>query len=168
MKGNWKNLVGKKFNRLLVIKRVFYNGAWDFWLCICDCGKKTIVMTSNLTHKYTATKSCGCYKIENPGALKHGLRNSRFYRIWYCMYARVKKEHTQPQYYYNRGIKNEWKSFIEFKNDMYESYLDHVREFGEKQTTIDRINNDKDYCKSNCRWATLKEQANNKRNIIKS
>lgn len=64
----------------------------------------------------------------------------------------------------SRGIKIEWNNFIEFKNDMYESYLEHVKKFGRgHNTTIDRINNDGNYSKSNCRWATNKEQVRNSR-----
>ena len=58
---------------------------------------------------------------------------------------------------------------MQFKDDMYESYLVHLDKYWEKDTTIDRINPFWDYCKENCRWATIKEQANNKkRNYLHS
>jgi len=49
---------------------------------------------------------------------------------------------------------------------MYKSYLDHVRLFGEKDTTIDRINNNENYCKKNCKWSTWKIQHKNTTAVI--
>src|SRR3990167_8480744 len=66
--------------------------------------------------------------------------------------------------YGGHGVKCLWKSFEEFKEDMYESYRSHVKEFGEKNTQIDRTDPRGNYESSNCRWATLKEQARNKTN----
>lgn len=71
--------------------------------------------------------------------------------------------------YWGRWIKCLWYSFEDFKEDMYESYLKHVELHWEDNTSIDRIDNDWDYCKDNCRWSTNKEQSRNKRsnkNII--
>lgn len=92
---------------------------------------------------------------------KHGLTKDRFHRIWRAIYLRCKDK--ENLIYGGRGIKNEWTSFEQFKADMYESYLAHVKQFGEKQTSIDRTNNDGNYSKSNCKWATRVEQSNNRR-----
>lgn len=60
----------------------------------------------------------------------------------------------------------ERKDLTEFKNDMYESYIEHVNKFWLKNTTIDRINPKWNYCKENCRWATCKEQNYNRENTL--
>jgi hypothetical protein len=68
--------------------------------------------------------------------------------------------------YGGKGIKVEWESFESFRDDMYKSYLEHVKKFGEKNTTIDRIKSSGNYSKTNCQWATAKEQTNNRSNTI--
>lgn len=94
----------------------------------------------------------------------HGLRKTRFYHIFNTMSQRCNNPKSSGYYKYGaRGIKCEWENFIEFQKDMYKFYLEHIQKFGEKQTQIDRINNAGNYCRKNCHWVTLKEQARNRK-----
>ena len=96
------------------------------------------------------------------GQKTHGMGHTRFHKTWCELKYRC--NNTNNPKYGGRGIKCLWKSFEEFRDDMYELYLEHIKKYGRKNTQIDRINNNGHYCKKNCRWATLKQQARNKRN----
>jgi len=100
-------------------------------------------------------------------ATTHGMTKTIFYRKWQRMKRRcyVKNDKDYKNYGGN-GIKIEWESFEEFRDDMYDSYLAHCKKFGTKNTTIDRINNKKSYSKENCRWATVLEQNKNRKNTL--
>lgn len=69
------------------------------------------------------------------------------------------------RYYGARGITypEKWKTFKGFKEDMYESYLRHLQEHGEKNTRIDRIDTNGNYSKKNCRWVTISKNNSNRR-----
>lgn len=95
----------------------------------------------------------------------HWMSGTRFNKIFKDMCSRCKNENdTAYKYYWWRWIKCLRETFKEFRDDMYESYLAHIKELWEKETTIDRINSDWNYCNENCRWATKTEQMNNRKN----
>lgn len=97
----------------------------------------------------------------------HGMSHTRFYKIWKDVKKRcTNSKHQRFADYGGRGIKVTWQSFEAFRDDMYESYLAHVKRHGESQTTIDRINTNKHYSVENCQWATHSKNCRNKRNNV--
>jgi hypothetical protein len=155
------DLTGQKFGRLTAVKFDNSIKRKHFWLFKCDCGNFKVINKFSATKGLT--KSCGCILKDNPSAKKHGMKNTSFYVKFGLILSRCNNEHNNRYKNYGfRGIKCLWKTFEEFKDDMYESYLKHVEEFGEKNTTIDRIDNDGNYCKENCKWSTKKEQYKNR------
>jgi len=160
-----KHIENKKFNRLTAIKIVGY--APTKWLCRCECGREIVVRYGNLTSGNS--KSCGCENIKRLKELAtHKMSGTSFYNRWRTLKARCNnKNNLKYKNYGGRGIKNLWKNFLDFKKDMFASYVKHINKYGIEQTSIDRINNNGHYCKKNCRWATQKIQQNNRRDNIK-
>ncbi|KKN91286.1 hypothetical protein LCGC14_0221540 [marine sediment metagenome] len=163
------NLIGKRFGRLVVIKRIINNNGKNAkWLCICDCGNETSVLSSHLIRNNI--KSCGCLQREMTSVknTKHGhLKNGRvstIYRSWTNMKTRcVNRKYNEYESYGGRGITvcKRWLKFKNFNYDMGKRWKPGLQ--------IDRINNDKGYCKENCRWVTSKINNRNKRkNLYKT
>ncbi|WP_252431419.1 AP2 domain-containing protein [Peribacillus butanolivorans] len=94
------------------------------------------------------------------------MSRTRFYNIWSKMIQRCNNPNTTEYINYGgRGIKvtDRWLTHEYFMEDMFESYLEHVAEYGELDTTIDRINNEGGYDPVNCKWSTRLEQVRNRR-----
>lgn len=170
-KGRMDDLTGKKFGRLTVVKKSHtkkYNSNSNiYWLCKCECNSETTVKTSHL--KDGRIKSCGCLEKENldkiSGQTTHGQTKTKLYYVWNSMRMRCRNSKVENyRNYGGRGIQvcKEWdRSFEPFYKWAMNSGYKHG-------LTIDRINVNGNYEPSNCRWATWKEQANNKRNTIKN
>lgn len=157
----YPNYIGERFGNLTVIEKLgCKNGHKTMVRCRCDCGNIKDVWIEHL--KSGHTKSCGCYRKQyvSDKNTTHNLRYTRLYRIWLGMKARCYcKSQKGYKYYGGKGIEicEDWKNdFLKFYNwAMQNGYSDSL--------TIDRIDSDKNYEPSNCRWVTYYEQEHNKK-----
>ena len=160
-----EDITGRKFGRLTAIRYAGKSkGKQTLWECKCDCGKNVIVHHQNLKSGHTS--SCGCFNLESTikRSSTHGGSKTRLYTIWHDMLNRCYKEnHRCYKDYGGKGV------FVcdEWKNDK-ESFCLWALSHGYKPgLSIDRIDNDKNYCPDNCRWVTMHQQSLNTSKNVK-
>lgn len=156
--------VGDRFGRLVVTSdRVKVGDHYKLGV-VCDCKVEKLVSKYSLLNGLT--KSCGCMHREataklGEANLKHGKTESPAYSAWSSMRQRCKNKNDKDyKRYGGRGIEVcvEWEEFENFYIDMGDP---------PKGMSLDRADNSKNYSKDNCRWATPKQQANNRRSSRK-
>lgn len=154
------DIKGKRFGKLVALERVKNVGKKVSWRCLCDCGKETNVLTTNLTTN--RIKSCGCLKNQKliERSTTHNQRHTKLYEVWKTMKQRCSNSNNKGYHNYGgRGINvcDEWK-------DNYQAFYEWSINNGYKEgLSIDRINNDGNYEPNNCRWVDKFIQNNNTR-----
>lgn len=162
-KTRFVDLTNKKFGKLTAIKTAGKNKARQYlWYCECECGGNSIVIGSNLIRGNTV--ACGCVRqtdIANR-TRKHGMSKTRLFKIWAGMRKRCLNPKCKSyKNYGGRGIKidERWDSFENFYEDVHKTYSDNL--------SLDRFpNTNGNYSPDNFRWATSKDQNNNRRSNV--
>lgn len=155
------DLTGQRFVRIRVIKYYGkeYGSKARKWYCLCDCGKELLCSTTDL--RSGDTTSCGCKRNERVQLLNktHGLTKTNEYAIWLNIIQRCTNIN-------NPGYKNYGGRGISISDEWRNSFLSFLNDIGKRPSllhSVERLDNNKNYCKENCVWALKDQQANNTR-----
>lgn len=158
------DLSGQRFGKLLVVERAAEKTPSGNlrWHCACDCGKQTIIPSGGLRRGHY--QSCGC--MQKKGTITHGETLGGKRSVEYITWNSIKDRCENPRdadykYYGARGIK-----MCAYWRHSFNNFLADMGRRPRPELSIDRIDSDGDYEPGNCRWATITEQNQNRRNVI--
>lgn len=159
----------EKYNRLTIISEPFLKRCgkrrYSYIKCLCDCGNILEIMYKSV--KANKTKSCGCLRKEITSQIcikrntKHNLRYHPIYSLWLNIKHRCYNQKNEFYYCYGgKGIKLD----KEWKNNFQTFYNWCIQNGWKEGLTIERKENNRNYCPENCTFITMNMQANNKTN----
>src|SRR5579864_642850 len=158
------DLQGQIFGRLTVLARKesqkYEHGSMAMWLCRCSCGNEIITRGTSL--RASTTQSCGCKNREEttPRLVVFNFRHAMTKTPEYQAYHHAKKRCTNPK---DVGWNNYGGRGIEFRFQSFEQFFAEVGKRPSPKHSLDRIRNSEHYEPGNVRWATKKEQMQNRR-----